>query len=184
MKTHLSTLTLCLTLSGCGTLKDTSPALELTYIHDCHPLGGSGLQVAVEQANHALAQSRCRDQFEPYWSSLLDEGERQPDVSNKAKLAAFLSNQRETGVVSRDQARELYSRYFDIRFFSLPDIHNTCSYGERGDAISAELAEELRQKRRGLLKIADEKSAYEETLDLYGNVKQILLATRTACEAG
>lgn len=171
------TFSLCLAaaLAACS----TTPVAD----HCSLPLS-SGLDAAIAETEQRL-QSGCEYHFDRYFQQLLAIAEENPDAENKSRFSDHLIRAHEMGVISQRQARELYNRYFNIKFVSLTGDYNTCAQAcpVQGEVMS-NMQHELRDKQVGLLKATGDKTAYYRADHLLKEAQLVLEATCRACAAG
>lgn len=142
------------------------------------------LGLALAEARDSLS-SGCEYRFNDYYDALLAIGENDPDPDNKRRFSEFLVWAEEEGLVSKRQAQLSYNRYFNVKFTSLMGDYNTCSQAcpDRRRVI-ADMEQELRDKERGLLRVAGDPNAYYRADLLFKETELVLEATCLACEGG
>lgn len=151
---------------------------------DCAGLQTRNLDTAVEQAKSALG-SGCAAHFDRYFDDLLKTAEGDPKPGNKRLFSEFLVWTSDEGILSKQQARDYYNRYFNVKFVSLAGDYNNCSHTcPRRDRVMLDMEAELSAKERGLVKISQDSQAYYRSDELYREVELVLEATCTACAAG
>lgn len=127
----------------------------------------------------------CAARFDRYFDDLLGIAEGDPKPENKRRFSEFLVWTADEGILSRQQAREHYNRYFNVKFMSLASDYNNCSHTcPRRDAVMLDMERELGDKERGLLKISLDSQSYYRADELYREVELVLEATCHACSAG
>jgi hypothetical protein len=151
---------------------------------DCAGLQTRNLETAFEQAKTRLGEG-CAAHFDTYFDALLKTAEGDPKPGNKRSFSEFLVWAADEGILSRQQARDYYNRYFNVKFVSLAGDYNNCSHTcPRRDRVMLDMERELTDKERGLMKVSQDNQAYYRSDELYREVELVLEATCTACAAG
>lgn len=160
-------------------------ACETTPVADhCVARLHGSLNTAIQDVEGRLG-SGCEFHFDRYFQDLLAIAEANPDPDNKALFSDHLLRVNETGVINRRQARDLYNRYFNVKFVSFTGDYNTCSQACPVQAQTlANMKDELRDKQVGLLKASEDKSSYYRADHLLKETQLVLEATCRACAAG
>ena len=88
-------------------------------------------------------------------------------------------------MISQRQAKELYNRYFNVKFVSLTGDYNTCAQTcpVRAEVMN-NMQNELRDKQVGLLNASADKTSYYRADHLLKEAQLVLEATCRACSAG
>ena len=150
----------------------------------CGGLQTRNLEAAFEQAQSSLG-SGCAASFDRYFDELLEIAEGDPKAGNKRLFSEFLVWASDEGILSKQQARDYYNRYFNVKFVSLAGDYNNCSHTcPRRDRVMLDMERELSDKERGLMKVSLDNQAYYRADELYREVELVLEATCTACAAG
>lgn len=150
---------------------------------ECGGLQTRHLDTAFEQAKASLGNG-CAAQFDRYFDDLLKTAEGDPKPGNKRLFSEFLVWASDEGILSRQQARDYYNRYFNVKFVSLAGDYNNCSHTcPRRDRVMLDMERELTDKERGLVKVSQDNQAYYRSDELYREVELVLEATCTACAA-
>lgn len=150
---------------------------------DCGGIGTRNLDAAFSQAKSALGGA-CAAHFDRYFDELLAIAEGDPKPGNKRLFSEFLVWASDEGILSKQQARDHYNRYFNVKFVSLAGDYNNCSYTcPRRDQVMLDMERELSDKERGLIRITEDNAAYYRSDELYREVELVLEATCTACAA-
>lgn len=150
----------------------------------CGGLQTRNLEAAFEQARSSVGNG-CAASFENYFAELLAIAEGDPKPVNKRMFSEFLVWASDEGILSRQQARDYYNRYFNVKFVSLAGDYNNCSHTcPRRDAVMLDMERELGDKERGLMKVSLDNQGYYRADELYREVELVLEATCTACAAG
>ncbi|MCZ6619416.1 MAG: hypothetical protein O7E57_14940 [Gammaproteobacteria bacterium] len=141
----------------------------------------SDLSAAIDNAEGRLANG-CEYHFDRYFISLLDVAEANPSPKNKSMFSDHLINVNEMGIISQRQARELYNRYFNIKFVSFTGDYNTCAQTcPVQDHVISNMKSELQDKQLGLLRVSSDKSGYYRADHLLKEAQLVLEATCRAC---
>ncbi len=144
----------------------------------------SNLSSAIGDAESRLA-SGCEYHFDSYFNSLLRVAEADPAPENKSMFSDHLINVNEMGVISQRQARELYNRYFNVKFVSFRGDYNTCAQAcPIQDHVISNMKGELQDKQLGLLRVSADKASYYRADNLLKEAQLVLEATCRACAAG
>jgi hypothetical protein len=159
-----------LLLAGCTTVPDQC-ALQDTR----------SSTAAFAEARTRLSEG-CEAHFFSYLDRLLEIGEDDPGPVQKERFSAFLVWSADEGVISRRQAQTLYNRYFNVKFVTLAGDYNTCSSAcVRRETVLTEMEQELRDKERGLLRVARDADGYYRADRLFQESELVLEATCRAC---
>lgn len=142
------------------------------------------LDTAFMEVEQRLS-SGCEYHFDRYFQQLLSTAEDNPDAENKSRFSDHLLRANEMGVISQRQAKELYNRYFNVKFVSLTGDYNTCAQTcPVRSEVMANMQNELRDKQVGLLKASADKTGYYRADHLLKEAQLVLEATCRACSAG
>lgn len=165
-------------LTGCAT-----PPAPVVENHCPKPLSHK-LDAAIAEASGRL-ESGCGAYFDHYFDALLTLAEDRPSAENKQAFSDFLVYLSNNGIVSNRQARDLYNRYFNIKFVSLSGDYNTCSQTcpVRSQVIR-DMESELLAKERGLLRASADKDSFYRADHLLKQSQLVLEATCRACGTG
>jgi len=158
-------------------------ATHSTAGHCSAPLNRD-LDTAMMEVEQRLG-SGCEYHFDRYFQQLLSIAEDNPDTENKSRFSDHLVRANEMGVISQRQAKELYNRYFNVKFVSLTGDYNTCAQTCPVHAeVMNNMQHELRDKQVGLLKASADKTGYYRADHLLKEAQLVLEATCRACSAG
>ncbi|MCP3869513.1 MAG: hypothetical protein GY703_15710 [Gammaproteobacteria bacterium] len=147
----------------------------------CSPPSGHNLDQAISAVKSDLKRG-CQGHFDSYLWQLLEIARGDPGKSNKAKFSEFLLWANSEGLLSKRQAREIYNRYFGIKFVSMLGEYSVCSEAcPRQPELLSEMKTELADKETGLLKVSGDRPAYRRAHQLYSETELVLEATCTAC---
>lgn len=172
------------TLGALGVLAALSGCMTTTAPTVCSMPSGNSLERAMAHTRAELANG-CEASFDAYFDSLLAIAEGDPGADNKRQFSEFLTWSADMGVLSHRQSRELYNRYFNVKFVSLLGDYNNCAYTcPKQDALMQAMAQELAHKERGLLRVTEDQSAYYQADRLLKQAELVIAATCQACEAG
>jgi len=166
---------LLLTLVGCN----SAPSQDTS----CTMPGGHDLDQAISASRFQL-ETGCATHFDRYFTSLLSIASGDPRKENKGKFSDFLLWANQADLISKNQARDYYNRYFNVKFMALRGDYNNCSHTcPNRQRILVDMERELSDKERGLLRISLDNQAYYRADELYQEVELVLEATCTACAA-
>jgi hypothetical protein len=170
-----------LLLAACGALALTGCAGMRS---DCAGIDSRNLESAFEQAKSGLGAG-CAAHFDRYLDDLLATAEGDPKPENKRLFSEFLVWASDEGLISKEQARGYYNRYFNVKFVSLAGDYNNCSQTcPDREQVMRNMERELTDKERGLVRVSRDNEAYYRSDELYREVELVLQATCTACAAG
>jgi hypothetical protein len=147
----------------------------------CSPPTGPGLERALSAARADL-DAGCQHAFDAYFQQLLVIAEGDPKKDNKVSFSEFLLWANDSGLLSKRQAQEIYSRYFGIKYVSLVSDYSVCSQTcpKRSD-VMRNMRAELSDKEQGLLKVSADRVNYTRASNLYQETELVLQATCEAC---
>ncbi len=164
-------------LAGLVSACNSNPSREAA----CSPPGGHNLDQAMSAARFDL-ETGCEARFDDYLLRLLEIAEGDPGKENKARFSDFLLWANEEGLLSKRQAREVYNRYFGIKYVSMIGEYSVCSEAcPRQPDLMREMKAELSDKETGLLKVSDDRRSYQRAHQLYREAELVLEATCMAC---
>ena len=160
-------------------------ACEATPVADlCGGRLGRTLEGAMAETERRLDNS-CEYRFDSYFKENLAIAEANPDAENKRLFSDHLLRVNDMGVISKRQAKDLYNRYFNIKFVSLSGDYNTCSQTCPVQArVISDMKQELQDKELGLLRASADNASYYRADNLLKETQLVLAATCRACEAG
>jgi len=160
-------------LSGCNANPSRASACNLPE--------GPNLERAISAARFDLTTG-CEQQFDQYFQRLLTIAEGDPKKDNKVAFSDFLIWANEEGLLSKRQARELYTRYFGIKYVSLISDYSVCAQTcPRRQDVMREMNAELVDKEQGLLKVSADQREYYRANRLFQETELVLEATCEAC---
>ena len=140
------------------------------------------LDQAVGKARFDL-ETGCESRFDAYFDRLLTIAEGDPRPENKAVFSDFLLWSHQQGLLSKQQARRYYNRYFGIKYVSMMGDYSVCSDTCRHPQRSLQaMRDELADKERGLLKVSADRRGYNRASRLFNETELVLEATCTACD--
>lgn len=159
-------------------------ACTTTSLAHCQVTLPSGLGNAMATAEEKL-EGGCEYQFADYFDQMLAIAAENPSADNRRRFSDFLVRASDRGVISKRQARDLYNRYFNVKFVSLAGEYNTCSQTcPTRRKVLADMQAELADKELGLMKASEDSEAYHRADLLLQETQLVLEATCRACEAG
>jgi hypothetical protein len=142
---------------------------------------GHNLERAISAARFDLTTG-CEQQFDEYFQRLLTIAEGDPKKDNKVAFSDFLIWANEEGLVSKRQARELYTRYFGVKYVTLISDYSVCAQTcPRQQEVMREMNRELVDKEQGLLKVSADQREYYRANRLFQETELVLDATCEAC---
>jgi hypothetical protein len=142
---------------------------------------GPDLDRAISAARFDL-ETGCEQQFDAYFQRLLNIAEGDPKKDNKAAFSEFLLWANEEGLLSKRQARELYTRYFGVKYVTLISDYSVCAQTcPRRAEVMREMNRELVDKEQGLLKVSADRREYYRANRLFQETELVLEATCEAC---
>jgi len=145
---------------------------------------GSNLEQGLSEAERRLG-SGCEYRFDSYFNENLALAEANPDAENKRFFSDHLLRVNDMGVISKRQARDLYNRYFNVKFVSLAGDYNTCSQTcPVQNRVISDMKQELQDKELGLLRASSDNASYYRADNLLKETQLVLAATCRACAAG
>ena len=142
---------------------------------------GHNLERAISAARFDLTTG-CEQQFDAYFQRLLVIAEGDPKKDNKVAFSDFLIWANEEGLLSKRQARELYTRYFGVKYVTLISDYSVCAQTcPRQQEVMREMNRELVDKEQGLLKVSADQREYYRANRLFQETELVLDATCEAC---
>ena len=142
---------------------------------------GHNLERAISTARFDLTTG-CEQQFDEYFQRLLVIAEGDPKKDNKVAFSDFLIWANEEGLLSKRQARELYTRYFGVKYVTLISDYSVCAQTcPRQQEVMREMNRELVDKEQGLLKVSADQREYYRANRLFQETELVLDATCEAC---
>jgi hypothetical protein len=181
MKTsRTSTLTTLAALAALSTLLAACNA-NPPRASACTLPEGHNLERAISAARFDLTTG-CEQQFDEYFQRLLVIAEGDPKKDNKVAFSDFLIWANEEGLLSKRQARELYTRYFGVKYVTLISDYSVCAQTcPRQQEVMREMNRELVDKEQGLLKVSADQREYYRANRLFQETELVLDATCEAC---
>ena len=153
-------------------------------VDHCSARLGNDLNQAISDVEIRLNQG-CEYHFDRYYGQLLDIAKDAPDANNRALFSEFLVRVSDAGTITKRQAKELYNRYFNIKFVSFTGDYRTCSQTCPVQAQTvANMQSELQDKELGLMQISNDQQSYYRADHLLKETQLVLEATCRACSTG
>ena len=169
----LVTNSLLLTLFGCSSTPPADTSCTMPTGHD--------LDKAISASKFQL-ETGCAAHFDRYFASLLSIASGDPGRENKGKFSDFLLWANQADLISKNQARAYYNRYFGVKYMSMQGDYSVCSYAcPKRSQLLRDMRSELQQKELGLAKVSADTSTYHRATQLYNETEIVLEATCTAC---
>jgi hypothetical protein len=168
---------LALLLAGVVTACNSNPPREPV----CNLPQGTNLDQALAAARFDLGVG-CEDRFDAYFQRLMSIAEGDPQADNKARFSDFLLWANTQGLLSKLQARTLYTRYFGVKYTSLQGDYSVCSEAcPKKSQVLRDMQNELGDKEQGLLKVAADRRSFQRAHRLLQETELVLEATCTSC---
>ena len=175
MKTLIGLILASLFLTGCATTQQVS---------NCNVDLDPPLRSAMAVVEDRLAGD-CGSFYQDYVSQLVEIARDNPSADNRKAFSDLLVNLSDRGVISKRQAKELYNRYFNVKFVSLDGDYNTCSQVcPVQDRVLLDMEKELLDKEIGLLQASNDQAGYYRADMLLKESRLVLAATCRACARG
>ena len=115
------------------------------------------------EVSENLEDRACAYSFPMYRERLLAAAKGSPGPENEARFAGLLRQTVDSGIISKRQAQETFSRYFDPEFYVVKvEPRSSCSSLREKDALFAAMRGELAYKREGMLEILDDEARFRE----------------------
>lgn len=172
---RLFVLSLALLTTGCATTQT---------VDQCQINIKAPLRAAMNVVEDRLTDG-CGLHYETYIADLIDIATDNPDADNKKAFSEFLVALSDRGIISKRQAKNLYNRYFNVKFISLDGDYSTCSQVcPVKDKVLLDMRKELLEKETGLLKASSDKTGYYRADLLLKEAEIVLEATCQACSGG
>lgn len=169
---------LAATISACQTIGTAQLSAA-----DCASPLPQRLELAITEAESRLAAG-CEAQYAVLFDQLLAVGEGDPKVQNKRLFSEFLTGLGNKGIISPQQSKETYTRYFGSKFVSaLGSFNNCASMCPVKDNLFSEMRSELQDKSRGLLNISSDQAGYGRANKLHAEYELSIEATCQACSS-
>lgn len=171
----LAGLVIILFVAGCT----TTQTADQCGVHLKAPL-----RTAMAVVEDRLA-SGCGAYYQGYVADLIDIAKDNPSADNKKAFSDFLVSLSDQGIISKRQAKELYNRYFNVKFVSLDGEYSTCSQVcPVRDKVLLDMRQELLDKEVGLLQASNDSAGYYRADLLLKESEIVLEATCRACTGG
>lgn len=171
-------------LTGCNSpmiLGGTQPQNSATVVDNCAMPDTLLLEQAVGQVRTRISNG-CSGQFERYVDGLMDIAAADPQPQNAQTFSELLLWAGDHGVIGRQQAREIYTRYFGVKFVTAMGDYNTCSQiCPVKQQVTADMDRELLDKERGMVKASGDMARFTEANMLHQKIELMLEATCDAC---
>jgi hypothetical protein len=160
-------------LFGCNSAPSQDTSCTMPVGHD--------IDQAISASKFQL-ETGCAAHFDRYFTSLLSIASGDPRKENKGKFSDFLLWANQTDLISKNQARAYYNRYFGVKYVSMKGDYSVCSEAcPKRSQLLRDMRSELGQKELGLAKVSADASTYHRANQLYNETEIVLEATCTAC---
>jgi len=153
---------------GVAACETTRPVVVPAPPADPCPLpGGYQLKPAVATAEQTLRT--CPNKLDEVFSSLLEVAKNSPKKENASLIQDLLKGLVKENKISETYAKNLYKKYFSIKFVNVPDV-KTYNLPSEIDAIKKQLRREKALKRIGLLECCNDRAGYKMAEAEYARV--------------
>jgi hypothetical protein len=134
------------------------------------------------EVSENLGNRACHYSFPEYRERLLQAAKGSPGPENEARFAGLLRESVERGIISKRQAQETFSRYFDPEFYVVKaEPRSSCSSLREKETLFAAMRSELAYKRLGMLDILDDESRFRQAQHHYNDLTMVFEAVDAAC---
>lgn len=124
----------------------------------------------------------CHYSFPTYRDRLVQAAKGSPGPENEARFAGLLRESVDLGIISKRQAQETFSRYFDPEFYVVKaEPRSSCSSLRDKDALYAAMRGELAYKREGMLEILGDEARFRQAQHHFNDLNMVFDAVSTAC---
>ena len=180
--TTLKAIAVSFTLLSVTACQSTSNSNQSAY-QACESIESVNLNAATRTAKTSLQTGQCSHQFADYYQDLLTVAKGSPDKGNKKVFDEFISWSFNQQIINKQDAKHYFNRYFGERFISLDNTYNTCSQSAKQNEIFTALAQEMQDKKLGLLAVLGDKATFNQVSRQHRDLQTVLEATWMACEA-
>ena len=137
---------------------------------------------AFEQARKSLSNRACHYQFDTVHNQLIEIAQGDPSKDNKKRFYDFYQWITDQGIISKNQSKMLFTRYFTTQFSNaLPDNQNTCSHRSTKETMVRNLAQEMKYKKVGLQDIIGNRDLYFRAVSKHNDLVFLIETTMLAC---
>ena len=148
----------------------------------CGLSGSNNIDHLFAEVSENLGNRVCHYSFPEYRERLLQAAKGSPGPENEARFAGLLRESVERGIISKRQARETFSRYFDPEFYVVKtEPRSSCSSLREKETLYAAMRSELAYKRTGMLEILDDESRFRQAQHHYNDLTMVFEAVDAAC---
>ena len=134
------------------------------------------------EVSQKMQTRACHYAFPGYRDRLLQAAKGAPGADNEARFAGLLRESVDLGIISKRQAQETFSRYFDPEFYVVKvEPRSSCSSLRDKDALYAAMRGELAYKREGMLEILGDEARFRQAQHHYNDLSMVFEAVSTAC---
>lgn len=162
------------------TVRHAVPVSRPSYT--CTRPHGKNVASAFVHARNELSNAECKGRYHEYFASLIEISSGDPGRHQGANFESFIDWSITQGLLNMREAKDLYTRYFGIKYISLQNDFSSCSSTCRvKDKTFVDMQEELVDKEKGLLQVLGNKTAYAKANHLNGALRTILDATCDTC---
>ena len=160
-------------VSGCATDKPAIVKSSAAVAADPCPLP-SGYKLdneIVELAKQALIQ--CPQKFDQVFAALLEISKHSPHSENAEKIQVMLKDMVKENRISEKYSKNLYQKYFSIRFVLVPDM-KVFNISREIESVKSELKKELALKRIGMIECCADRESYRLAEAEFGRIIELM----------
>lgn len=180
MKKVTLLLSICFLTALTAGCKSTAKIAATETTSNCQIASSNKVEMAFSEAQASLSNRECWMGFDSQFTSLLNIAKGDPNKEHQRKFAEFLRWSESSGIISKMQLREKYTRFFTPYFTTLPKNQSNCKAGQNLEALTRAMDKEMLDKKRGILEAM-------ANADMYNKAKRdrdaILLVVAAAGEA-
>ena len=162
-------------LAGCS----QTPAKTVA---DCRLSDTNNVDKLFAEVSDKLETKSCQYSFHQYQDRLIAAAKGDPGPENEARFAGLLRQSIDSGIISKKQGQEIFSRYFDPEFYVVKsEARSSCSSLRQKDKLYADMRAELTYKREGMLEILDDEERFRKAQHYYNDLNVVFDAVNVAC---
>ena len=162
-------------LSACSQMPGKTTA-------DCSLDNTKNVDTLFAQVSDKLKISACHYSYPLYREQLVAAAKGSPGPENEARFAALLRQSIDSGIISKKQGQETFSRYFDPEFYVVKsESRSSCSSLRKKQQLYADMRTELAYKREGMLEILDDEERFRKAQNYYQDLNIVFEAVDAAC---
>jgi len=169
------TVIAALALAGCSQTPEKNLA-------DCSLSNTNNVDKLFSEVSGKLEISSCHYSFPQYRDRLLTAAKGAPGLENEARFAGLLRQSIQSGIISKKQGQEIFSRYFDPEFYVVKsEARSSCSSLRQKARLYAEMRTELAYKKEGMLEILDDEARFRKAQSYFQDLNIVFDAVDAAC---